>query len=439
MNNKQFLLRGTLILTLTGFLSRIIGFFYRIFLSQTIGAEGMGIYQLIFPIHSVCFAVAVGGIQTAISRFVAARTALKDEQGARDIFFIGTFLSVLLSLLMSWIVYRNSPYIAAVLLGEERCVSLLQLMALSVPFGTFHSCVNGYYYAKKSTVIPAATQLLEQCARVAASYLFYLVLLRDGRALTPMIAVVGILGGELVSMIAATLFILWDFNKASYQLSKMTTPFHHLKEIITLSVPLTGNRLLINLLNSVEAILIPGRLRMFGLDNTSALSIYGILTGMSLPLILFPSAITNSVSVMLLPAIAEEQAKENHAAISKTIGMTIKYCLILGFLSTGFFFFLGDTLGMLLFKNEFAGTFIKTLSFICPCLYLSTTLTSILNGLGSTTLSFVQNTIGLVIRILFVLFIIPTYGIQGYLWGLLVSELAISGLSLFFLRKYIDI
>ena len=178
---------------------------------------------------------------------------------------------------------------------------------------------------------------------------------------------------------------------------------------------------------------------MFGLDNTSALSIYGILTGMSLPLILFPSAITNSVSVMLLPAIAEEQAKENHAAISKTIGMTIKYCLILGFLSTGFFFFLGDTLGMLLFKNEFAGTFIKTLSFICPCLYLSTTLTSILNGLGSTTLSFVQNTIGLVIRILFVLFIIPTYGIQGYLWGLLVSELAISGLSLFFLRKYIDI
>ena len=312
-------------------------------------------------------------------------------------------------------------------------------MALSVPFGTFHSCVNGYYYARKSTGIPAATQLLEQCARVAASYLFYLVLFRDGRALTPMIAVIGILGGELVSMLAAVLFILWDFNKASYQLSKMTAPFHHLKEIVTLAVPLTGNRLLINLLNSVESILIPGRLRIFGLDNTSALSIYGILTGMSLPLILFPSAITNSVSVMLLPAIAEEQAKENHAAISKTIGMTIKYCLILGFASTGFFFFLWDTLGILLFKNEFAGTFIKTLSFICPCLYLSTTLTSVLNGLGNTTLSFIQNTIGLVIRILFVLFVIPIYGIQGYLWGLLVSELAISGLSLFFLRKYIDI
>ena len=74
-----------------------------------------------------------------------------------------------------------------------------------------------------------------------------------------------------------------------------------------------------------------------------------------------------------------------------------------------------------------------------PALYLSTTLTSILNGLGNTTLSFIQNTIGLVIRILFVLFVIPIYGIQGYLWGLLVSELAISGLSLFFLRKYIDI
>ena len=109
MNNKQFLLRGTIILTLTGFLSRIIGFFYRIFLSQTIGAEGMGIYQLIFPIHSICFAVAVGGIQTAISRFVAARIALKDEQGARDIFFIGTFLSVLLSLLCPGLYITTAP------------------------------------------------------------------------------------------------------------------------------------------------------------------------------------------------------------------------------------------------------------------------------------------------------------------------------------------
>lgn len=91
---------------------------------------------------------------------------------------------------------------------------------------------------------------------------------------------------------------------------------------------------------------------------------------------------------------------------------------------------------MVLFKNEFAATFIKTLAFICPCLYLSGTLGGILNGLGAANQSFILNTLGLGIRIAFVFFIIPEYGIQGYLWGLIVSELLVTGLSLYFLREY---
>ena len=103
MDNKHILLKGTLILTLAGFLTKILGFLYRIFLSQTIGAQGMGIYQLIFPIHTLCFALTVGGIQTAISRFVAARVALKDEQGARDIFLIATSLSMAISFAVTFL------------------------------------------------------------------------------------------------------------------------------------------------------------------------------------------------------------------------------------------------------------------------------------------------------------------------------------------------
>lgn len=96
MNNKYLLIKGTLILTLSGFITKIIGFIYRIFLSQTIGAHGMGIYQLIFPVQTLCYALTVGGIQTAISRSVAAKAAQKDEQGARDLFLISAALSFLL-------------------------------------------------------------------------------------------------------------------------------------------------------------------------------------------------------------------------------------------------------------------------------------------------------------------------------------------------------
>lgn len=436
MDNKHLLLKGTLLLTGAGFITKIIGFIYRIFLSQTIGAEGMGIYQLIFPIHTLCFALSVGGIQTAISRFTAARAALKDEQGARDIFVLSGALSTAIALIVSAALYHNASWFAVHILLEERCTSLLQVMAFSIPMGTLHSCINGYYYARKKLTVPASAQLLEQCARVGVSYGMFLVLTEQGLPVTPMVAVAGLLGGELVSMLFSLLVILWDYQKHGYRLRKLTSPVKVMQEIITLSFPLTCSRLLVNILHSIESVLIPGHLRLYGLDNGSALSVYGVLTGMALPLILFPSAVTNAVSTVLLPSVAEHQAVGNQKAIRRAILLSVKYCLILGFLSTAFFFFAGDFLGLVLFKNEFAATFIKTLSFICPCLYLSGTLNGILNGLGAANQSFILNTVGLGVRIAFVFFVIPEYGIQGYLWGLIVSELLVTGLSLYFLREY---
>ncbi|HJC11895.1 MAG TPA: polysaccharide biosynthesis protein [Candidatus Blautia merdigallinarum] len=436
MDNKHLLLKGTLLLTGAGFITKIIGFIYRIFLSQTIGAEGMGIYQLIFPIHTLCFALSVGGIQTAISRFTAARAALKDEQGARDIFVLSGALSTAIALIVSAALYHNASWFAVHILLEERCTSLLQVMAFSIPMGTLHSCINGYYYARKKLAVPASAQLLEQCARVGVSYGMFLILTEQGLPVTPMVAVAGLLGGELVSMLFSLLVILWDYQKHGYRLRKLTSPVKVMQEIITLSFPLTCSRLLVNILHSIESVLIPGHLRLYGLDNGSALSVYGVLTGMALPLILFPSAVTNAVSTVLLPSVAEHQAVGNQKAIRRAILLSVKYCLILGFLSTAFFFFAGDFLGLVLFKNEFAATFIKTLSFICPCLYLSGTLNGILNGLGAANQSFILNTVGLGVRIAFVFFVIPEYGIQGYLWGLIVSELLVTGLSLYFLREY---
>lgn len=436
MDNRLIFLKGTLLLTGAGFVTKIIGFIYRIFLSQTIGAEGMGVYQLIFPIHTLCFALSVGGIQTAVSRFTAARASLKDEQGARDIFVLSGALSTAIALIVSLALYHNASWFALHILLEERCTSLLKLMAFSIPIGTLHSCISGYYFAKKNMAIPAASQLLEQCARVVVSYGVFLILTEQGLPVTPMLAVAGLVGGELISMVFSLIMILWDYQKQGYRLRNFRSPEKTLKEILAFSFPLTCSRLLVNVLHSIESVLIPGHLRLYGLDSGSALSVYGVLTGMALPLILFPSAITNAVSAVLLPSVAEQQATGNHPAIHRAILLSVKYCLILGFLSTAFFFFAGDFLGLVLFKNEFAATFIKILAFICPCLYLSGTLGGILNGLGAANQSFILNTLGLGIRIAFVFFIIPEYGIRGYLWGLIVSELLTTGLSLYFLREY---
>ena len=150
MSKKRFLL-GTFILTCTGFLSRILGFFYRIFLSHTIGAQGLGIVQLTVPIQTLALAVSASGIQTAISRLTASRVALKEEKSARQCFFLGTGTALLLSFLCCILLYVNADFFALEILKEGRTLPLLKILAFTFPLSTLHTCVNSYYFARKQS------------------------------------------------------------------------------------------------------------------------------------------------------------------------------------------------------------------------------------------------------------------------------------------------
>ena len=240
---------------------------------------------------------------------------------------------------------------------------------------------------------------------------------------------------------AAIYYRFYSLTMSHHLMEKVKQPaFIYIKEskrLLSLAVPLALNRTLINFLQSVEAIYIPQCLQRYGYNNAKALSVYGVLTGMALPLILFPSAITNSVSVLLLPIVSEADGNGNHTAIRKAVRTSIKYCLLLGFLCTGAFLLFGRLAGKLLYNSTLAGSFIITLSFICPFMYVASTLNSILNGLGRTTSTFLFSMVSLGLRLLFVFWLIPVLGIQGYLYGLLASQLMQTLLCVFAVRKYL--
>lgn len=457
MNHRSLhshpLVTGTLLLTVTGLLSRIIGFFFRIFLSQSIGAEAMGIYQLTFPIHVLTISLTSSAIQTAISRFVAQaavavsfqgstaapvggtlspKKRMTARRGAGDALCnescylaAGLILSLSLAVLCTALLYRFAEPVAVHFLEEPRCASLLQIIALSIPFGAVHSCINGYFYGLKKTFVPAASQLLEQLVRVAGVWLFFEISMEKYHAISLNLVVWGLVAGEAAAMLFSVSFVRLKKSRGSYMQAA--------RQIFFLSLPLTANRVMVNLLQSLEAVMLPGQLRLYGYTGSEALSVYGILTGMALPMVLFPSVLTNSVSVMLLPLIAEAQEKQEKHYIVNAIKETCFYSLLLGFLCTALFLISGRWIGTVLFSNELAGTFIVILGWICPFLYLSTTLHSILNGLGRTTSTFFLNIMGLSIRIGFVLFAIPLTGIRGYLWGTLISQISMAGGALLML------
>lgn len=187
--------------------------------------------------------------------------------------------------------------------------------------------------------------------------------------------------------------------------------------LMALALPLMANRLVMNLLRSAESILIPNRLAAFGLSQSQAVSTLGVLNGMAMSFIMFPSAIVNSLAVVLLPSVARAQAGGDSREITRRIAMSFRYSLYMGILCVGIFTIFGDSLGVQVFKNEEAGSFITILAWLCPFLYLSTTMGSILNGLGKTTTTFLHHLAALLFRLCFIVIGIPKIGILAYLWG----------------------
>lgn len=433
------LVTGTLLLTGAGFISRFIGFFYRIFLSHTFGEEGMGIYQLIGPVMAVVYSLCTAGLQTAISKFVAASHARGDWRTSLRVLLTGFSISAFLSCISACLLYQNALFVANRFLLEPRCASLLRICALSIPPACIHACINGYYYGIRKTGVPSASQLIEQIFRVGTVFVLWKYSLATGSRLSLNVAAIGMAAGEFSSMLLTLPASYLHFARL-FRKSPSAAPVRHpnvCPEMIRFALPLSANRICLNLLQTAEAAWLPASLQQFGYSNSQALSLYGVLTGMAMTLILFPGAFTNSVSVLLMPLVSEADSAGNAPAIRRAILKCIRGCLLLGILCLFCFLLGGPFFGAVLFHSEMAGRYIMTLSFICPFLYLNTTLFSILNGLGKTTHTFLLNLFSLFIRLLFIRTAVPVFGMKGYLWGMLAAQLFLTGLSLLLLRPWL--
>lgn len=424
MSTKNVFLKGTLILTATGFCTRFIGFFYRIFLSHSFGEEGMGLYQLIFPVYALCFSLTCAGIELSISRCTAKYRASSQNSRALDCLYMGLSFAFAFSCIVTFVIQKYAVSISSYFLGDTRCILLLKVIAYALPFAAVHSCIVGYYLGLKETKLPSVSQLLEQSARILSVFLLYWFLTKNNDSPSIVIAVIGLVFGEIFS----SFFVFFHFQKNARILKTNKFSHHYfasLREVLTLAFPLTSNRVLLNILQSVEAVSIPFQLQLYGYSLKESLSLYGVLTGMALPCILFPSAITASVSTMLLPTITEINETHSGKTLAAVTRKITRACLLLGFACALFFLIFSHFIGMILFHSENAGKFIFILAWICPFLYTNSTYISILNGLGKTFSSFLFNSLGLFVRIYGVFFLIPRFGMKGYLWGMLISQILV--------------
>ncbi len=238
------------------------------------------------------------------------------------------------------------------------------------------------------------------------------------------------------------LFLVWFFyifDKKPYTNKTDKKAGNMIFKILRISVPLSGTSYINSILRTVENTLIPARLLLYGLSSETAISLYGMIKGMVLPLLFFPSSILTSLSSLLIPALAGDNALADEKSVSQTLSQVIHFTAISGIWVVAAFVSFPDEIAMAVYNDLQAGIMIKLISYICPFMYLNMVISSMLNALGEQVSSFVVNIIESVLKISIIYVFVPVYGFNAYLFALFITTIINTILYLFRLLQVSNI
>lgn len=427
--SRKTLITGTLILTTANFITKFMGFFYRVFMANAIGTEGMGLYQLIMPIYMLTWSITSSGFTTTISKLTAQEKAKGQYGNMGRVLKQSLGMCLLISLLLSVFLFFGAEYLSIHILKEGRTALSLRLLAFAIPFMSSGSCIRGYFFGLQNTLVPAISQIIEQCVRILVILLLAAYFVPMGLSYACGAAVIGIVCGEVISFTFVFISYIWFKRRKKYMKKPTLSPIAVFSMISTMALPLTASRITGSLLSTVENIMIPQRLQLFGQSSSVAMSTYGRLTGMAIPLLMLPSAFLTAVSVSLVPEISEASAINQTDRISKTVSATLLFTSILSIGTGAVFAVFPREICYVVYNQSDLGELLFSLSFICPFLYMQTTLSGLLNGLGEHFFIFKNNILASIISIGFIYYLMPLYGVNAFLCGWLVSLLLTTGLS----------
>lgn len=420
--SKNTIIKGTIILTITGLCTKLLGFYYRIFLTNLIGVKELGIYQLVYPLYIFMFALCGQGFCQALTKHVSSYIGKRMPDCAKRILYYAITFATTLSIITTLIIYTNAYTISRYILKNVDCAPLLRILCLAIPFVVFKALLNAFFMGKEMPKYQGITQLFEQIIRIsAAAILAHSFFIHNANA---KLAVIAVVIGELAATVLTIIFYSSNHTQKAY------AQCHSLaKTYLNDAIPMTINSLIFALFSSFEAILLPNVLYTHYADKIYAIELFGIVTGIVLPFLLFPATITTSLSSMLLPSVSSAGATCNYKKIKKTLFASVFFCLSLGIIANILYLLFGNCICHIAFHNQTAGILLRNMSFLCPFIYISGNLTAIMNGLDLAFTNLVYNIIGISIRIACSLILVPKLGIIAYIYGMALSYIVIDSLQ----------
>ncbi len=417
---KRTFVKNAAILTITSLLLRTAGMGMRIYIASQIGAEGMGLHALIFSVYTFAGALATAGLSLAVTRLIAQDAPMGGKEAVQTILKKALPLALTLGCGACLCLYLFADTLALHWLSDSRTALSLRILSLGLPFMSVSACFKGYFMARRNAKTPSDSQLLEQIIRILAVWLLLRPMAKHGLGY----ACVAIVLGNAVSEVAACIYLAAFYKKDEKNLMpsthKITSVFPRLLAVF-LPIAFTGH--INTALHTAENLLVPQALTSFSGDNTHAIAQFGMLKGMALPALFFPASFLNALSTLLVPELSEFDAKKQKTGIVRSSHFALRITFVSSLLIAGVFMTYPNEIANLLYKDEHVGYLLAFLAPILPLMYLESIATGLLHGLGQQMSTLRYNLANSVLRIVAVWFFVPRYGLDGFLWIMIVSNL----------------
>lgn len=433
---RKYLANGAL-MTAVALALRGLAVAFNAYISKKIGAEALGLYTLLGSVYSFALTLALSGINLTTTRLVSDALGEGNSLKSRISMKKCVCYSLFFGILSATLLLILAEPLAIHTLKDARTIKPLRLCAATLPLISLTSCFNGYFTAVRRVYKNATAQISEQLARI-----FFCATLLDlafGRDMESC-CIALVLGGAMAEMLSFTISLLFyvfdrklpnfvDRNTSKIP-QKSVSERKITKKMLSIALPLAASTYFRSALLTIEHILIPIGIEQSGANRTQSLVAYGTLQSMVMPLVLFPAALIQSFSSLLVPELAELKIQNNKTEIKYVAERVCHLALIFSVGASGVMIFFADELGMGIYGSADAGRYIRLVAHIVPIMYLDTTVDNMLKGLGEHIYTMAINITDTLCSLVMVWILIPKMGIYGYITLIIVSEIFNSGMSI---------
>ncbi len=443
--SKHIFLKGAMILTIAGIIVKIIGAVNRIILSRMLGGEGIGLYQLAYPVYILALSFIAAGIPIAISILIAEKRAVSDWAGARKIFHVSLKVFTAVGLGAAVLFYvLASQLLEWGWVRDERAYLGLIVLAPALFFGILMGCFRGYFQGYQLMLPTAISQIADQFFRVLSMIGLAWFFLPWGLEYAAAGAAFGAVPGTAAGLLS--LLICYRYYKKSLGIevggeapaAVPDSAGRIAKRLLLLMIPVSMANIMMPAVASIDLVIVPNRLLAAGYTIEESTALFGYLTGMATSLVNLPAIVTAALAAAIVPAVSKAFAEKNYPALYRDSNAAMRIMNVLTMPMAVGIAVLGVPISQMLYATPHAGAAIGIMAWGIWLLGLQQVSAAILQGMGHTTIPLLNMIASAIVKIALSWHFTAIYdiGIQGAAWATNIDLGLAAALNMYFLKKY---